>query len=199
MNGNYDAYVRIYNDMVKSGLEPGKIAFAMEKRMAEQVGLGNMVMLPADWYAPGENKHFDQMLQEQLKVGGTWADSVDEDLLELARQLESIESKSGANEQRIRMIADSEYSENVKEASMKCVMKIDVYNRYMIARSAGISTYDYVNLLDDIKAERSKRGIDSGNGSQADHIKALEQSGLSSAQKRAVWYSYGHKSESPWG
>ena len=99
----------------------------------------------------------------------------------------------------MRAIADSEYSESVKEASMKRVMGTAAYSRYLDARDAKISTYDYVNLLDDIKTATMERRGENGTASQDDVIKALQQSDLTSAQKRAVWYSYGYKSESPWG
>lgn len=199
MNDDYDAYVKIYNDMVASGMDPEKIVSGMEKRMAKALNLNSTLMLPVDYYAPGAYLQFDQLLKDQQAAGKTWVDSVDFAQVELAYQLEDIKSEAGANERRMRRIADSEYSESVKEASMKRVMGTAAYNRYLVARDAKISTYDYVNLLDDIKAATLKRRGESGSASQDDVVEALRQSGLTGAQKRAVWYSYGYKSESPWG
>lgn len=198
MNDDYDAYAKIYADMVESGIDPKDIALAMEKRMAERAGLDSVVMLPADYSAPGENKAFDAMLQ-----GEGWIESIDSDLIQLARELETLEPEQGAssvtNLQRQRAIADSEYDEDVKEKSMERVMGASAYDRYMAARDAGISTYDYMNLLEDIMAATMRRRGESGSASQDDVVEALKLSGLSTAQKRAVWKSYGWKSESPWG
>ena len=199
MNGDYEAYVKIYKDMVKNGMEPEKIASGMEKRMAEELGLSSTIMLPVDYHVPGAYVQFDQMLRERSEAGETWADGVDPEQVSLALELEYIKSESGANKKRMRAIADSGYSERTKEKAMGRVMGMSAYSRYLTGRDAGISTEEYVDLLEAIDAATLERRGESGNASQEDVLKALQQSGLSSAQKRAVWYSYGYKTESPWG
>lgn len=154
--------------------------------------------LPMEWAPPGEDAEFDAMVQ----ADGSWLDQADEDALELARTLDGAdlegETDSEKNRSAMRMIADQPFSEDVKEMSMEGVMSESAYAKYMAARAAGVSTYDYVNFLEDARAANLARGKSGSSFSQDDVTKALEGSRLSATQKRAIWNAQGWKTKSPW-
>lgn len=202
MSNDWDAYTRIYWDMVASGVDSVKIASAMEKRMADEMGLSKDSASPVDYSAPGEDKSFDQVVQEQLMGGMDWEEILG-DQLQLASEIDALTPEDGESSvtdaQRRREIADSIFGESVKEVAMERWMSESAYERYMAARGAGISTYEYINLLEDIEAATLERRGEKGSAAQTDVLKALQAADLTLAQKRAVWYSYGYKTESPWG
>ncbi len=199
MDGDWMEYQRIYGDMLDSGFDPEKINSAMNKRMAEEAGLTKAKNLPVEWAPPGEDADFDEM----VKNGGSWIDTIDPEALELAQTLDGADlegdTDSEKNRSAMRMIADQPFSEDVKEMSMEGVMSESAYTKYMAARAAGVSTYDYVDFLEAAREANLARGKSGSSFSQDDVTKALEGSRLTAAQKRAIWNSYGWKKESPWG
>ena len=185
--------------MLENGFSPDKINTAMNKRMAVAAGLTKAKNLPLEWSPPGEDADFDAMIQ----ADGSWLDRTDEDALELARTLDGAElegdTDSEKNRSAMRMIADQPFSEDVKEMAMEGVMSESAYAKYMAARDAGVSTYDYVDFLEAAADIHMKRTGKSGAFSQDDAKKALEESHMTAAQKRAVWAAHWPSSENPWG
>lgn len=205
MNDDYDAYVKIYNDMVKSGMSPEDIEMGMDRQLAAELGLTKLSLLPIDWKAPGKDAAFDKKVKSRIESEKSWEEIVGGEYLGLLRELDALRAEDGktsvTDAQKRRHIADSNYSERIKEQAMERVLGFGTAanERYAKARSAGISTKAFVDLLDAIEAATVARKGEKGSPNQDDVEKALNKSTLTAAQKRAIWYSYGWKSESPWG
>ena len=205
MNDDYDAYVKIYNDMVKSGMSPEDIKMGMDRQMAAELGLTKLSLLPIDWKAPGKDAAFDKKVKSRIESEKSWEEIVGGEYLGLLRELDALKAEDGktsaTDAQKRRHIADANYSERIKEQAMERVLGFGTAanGRYVKARSAGISTKAFVDLLDAIEAATVARKGEKGSPNQDDVEKALNKSTLTAAQKRAVWYSYGWKSKSPWG
>ena len=82
-------------------------------------------------------------------------------------------------------VAGSIRTEDEKESMMQMLMPAKQYQLYSAARTAGISTYDYVGFLDVI-SEVNKDGY----LSRKELYEAMERTKMSYAQKEAVWNSY---------
>lgn len=205
MNDDYDAYVKIYNDMVKSGMSPEDIEMGMDRQMATELGLTKLSLLPIDWKAPGKDAAFDKKVKSRIESEKSWEEIVGGEYLGLLRELDALKAEDGktsvTDTQKRRHIANANYSERIKERAMERVLGFGTAanGRYVKARSAGISTKTFVDLLDAIEAATVARKGEKGSPNQDDVEKALNKFTLTAAQKRAVWYSYGWKSESPWG
>lgn len=148
--------------------------------------------LPAarEWVESG----FDSLTAKQtalfdaLRNGGAST----EDAYGLIRDVEDADT----NLEKISEVANSYLDEWMKELSMSNVMSESQYAKYMDARRAGVSSSAYYKFLSKIDTLKNARG--SKSVSQEDVKTALEESGLSDAQKRAIWNSYGWKTDSPW-
>lgn len=127
-------------------------------------------------------------LFDSLREGGVST----EDAYGLIRDIEIADSVLD----KILEIAELPYDETLRELAMSNVLTETQYKKYMEARYAGVSTADYAKLLQSINDNKNKRGASSV--SQSDVKEALERSRLTDAQKRAIWNSYGWKTESPW-
>lgn len=127
-------------------------------------------------------------LFDSLREGGVST----EDAYGLIRDIEIADSVLD----KILEIAELPYDETLRELAMSNVLTETQYRKYMEARCAGVSTADYAKLLQSINDNKNKRGASSV--SQSDVKEALEKSRLTDAQKRAIWNSYGWKTESPW-
>lgn len=177
----------------------------MDRQMAAELGLTKLSLLPIDWKDPGKDATFDKKVKSRIESKKSWEEIVGGEYLGLLRELDALKAEDGktsvTDAQKRRHIADANYSERIKEQAMERVLGFGTAanGRYVKARSAGISTKAFVDLLDAIEAATVARKGEKGSPNQDDVEKALKKSTLTAAQKRAVWYSYGWKSESPWG
>ena len=127
-------------------------------------------------------------LYDEMREGGASG----RDVFEMIRNIE----KADTNMDKILEVANSPFDEPLKQLAMANAMTDSQFEKYQAAVRAGIKTSKYVQLLQDIAANAAERG--SKSASREDVRKALEDSDLTDAQKRAVWESYSWKTESPW-
>lgn len=100
---------------------------------------------------------------------------------------------------KLQQLAETPWGDDIKEIAAESFMGESQFARYQAALDAKISTLQYSDFLTDAYANAKKRtGKDDASPSQADVEDALNESGLSKAQKRAIWNSYGWKTEAPW-
>lgn len=100
---------------------------------------------------------------------------------------------------KLKELAETPWGDDIKEIAAESFMGESQFARYQAALDAKISTLQYSDFLTDAYANAKKRtGKDDASPSQADVEDALNESGLSKAQKRAIWNSYGWKTEAPW-
>ena len=127
-------------------------------------------------------------LYDEMREGGASG----HDVFEMIRNIE----KADTNMDKILEVANSPFDEPLKQLAMANAMTDSQFEKYRAAVAAGVSTVDYVDLLQAIAANAAER--ESKSASQEDVKKALDASNLTPAQKRAVWESYSWKSKSPW-
>lgn len=101
--------------------------------------------------------------------------------------------------EKLRELAEAPWGETIKELGVGYILSEKALERYMEARDADVSTLAYSDFLTDAYQHARKRtGKDDASPSQADVEAALDKSGLTRTQKRAIWNSYGWKRASPW-
>jgi hypothetical protein len=127
-------------------------------------------------------------LYDEMREGGASG----RDVFEMIRNVETADT----NMDKIIAVANTSFDEPLKILAMVNAMTESQFEKYRAATDVGVSTKDYVSLLQAIKANSAARG--SKSAGQEDVEKALEGSNLTSKQKRTIWNSYGWKSESPW-
>ena len=113
--------------------------------------------------------------------------------------IRDVEAASG-NLQKQLVVANGDWDEWIKELQLKSLMSENGYKRYKAARSARVSTEDFVKMLARANEIAKERGVKSA--SQKDIEAALNESGLTREQKRAIWNGFietgAWKTESPW-
>ena len=103
------------------------------------------------------------------------------------------------NLQKMRELSEAPWDESIKELGMGYILSEKAMERYMAARDAGVGTLDYTEFLENAYANAQKRTEkDTASPSQEDVKNALNDTNLSRSQKRAIWKSYGWKTDSPW-
>ena len=197
MDADWEDYETIYQDLVAEGIKPDKIKTTMENQMKKAMEVESVKSLPFRYSAPGEDAEFDSFMQEAAESGEDWTSLLPDGTQEMADLLEA--NKDAKKLERYDAIATSPWGEDIKETAMENQMGDSDFKRYMAARKAKVSTLQYVDFLQDAYQHARKRtGKDDASPSQADVEAALDESGLTDAQKRAIWNSYGWKKESPW-
>lgn len=100
---------------------------------------------------------------------------------------------------KLMELAEAPWDEDVKEIAAESFMGESQLERYMAARKANVSTLDYADFLQEAyKNAADRTGKDDASPSQEDVKNALNDTKLSRSQKRAIWKSYGWKTDSPW-
>ena len=127
------------------------------------------------------------VLYEDLKDAG----ATGEEAYDLIRDVEAAD----ADIDKIITIANSSLPEKLKMIAMRNSMSDSQYERYSIARGAGVSSADFAKVLQAIAKNKAARG--SKTATKADVEAALNKSSLSKKQKSAIWSAYGYK-DSPW-
>lgn len=103
------------------------------------------------------------------------------------------------NLQKMRELSEAPWDESIKELGMGYILSEKAMERYMAARDAGVGTLAYTEFLENAYANAQKRTEkDTASPSQEDVKNALNDTKLSRSQKRAIWKSYGWKTDSPW-
>ena len=197
MDADWEDYETIYQDLVAEGIKPDKIKTTMENQMKKAMGVESVKSLPFRYSAPGEDAEFDSFMQEAAESGEDWTSLLPDGTQEMADLLEA--NKDAKKLERYDAIATSPWGEDIKETAMENQMGDSDFKRYMAARKAKVSTLQYVDFLQDAYQHARRRTSKSdASPSQADVEAALDKSGLTDAQKRAIWNSYGWKRASPW-
>lgn len=197
MDENREDYEAIYQDLLQEGMEAEEIKSSMESRMKKELGVESVKSLPMRYHAPGEDEEFDNFMLEAAESGKDWTDLLPDGSREMAQLLE--ENKDVGKLERIDAIATSPWDETIKEIAMENQMGESDYQKYMAARETGVSTLQYADFLQDAYLNAQKRtGKDDASPSQEDVKNALNDTKLSRSQKRAIWNSYGWKTDSPW-
>lgn len=112
--------------------------------------------------------------------------------------VQEIQEESGTVA-KLQELAEAPWDDSVKEIAAESFMGESQFARYQAALRADVSTLAYSDFLTDAYQHARKRtGKDDASPSQADVEAALDKSGLTRMQKRAIWNSYGWKKESPW-
>lgn len=100
---------------------------------------------------------------------------------------------------KLQELATAPWNDDVKEIAAESFMGESQFARYQAALKANVSTLEYSDFLTDAYASARKRtGKDDASPAQSDVETALSKSNLTDRQKRAIWNSYGWKTESPW-
>lgn len=101
--------------------------------------------------------------------------------------------------EKMQELSEAPWDESIKELGMGYILSEKAMERYMAARDANVSTLAYTDFLTDAYANAQKRTEkDTASPSQEDVKNALNDTNLSRSQKRAIWKSYGWKTDSPW-
>lgn len=101
--------------------------------------------------------------------------------------------------EKMRELSEAPWDESIKELGMGYILSEKAMERYMAARDADVGTLDYTYFLESAYENAKKRtGKDTASPSQEDVKNALNDTKLSRSQKRAIWKSYGWKTDSPW-
>ena len=213
MNEDVDAYVDIYEDYYEGLIDRGmtedeavdKVRDAMEKKMKDEIGVKSVKSLPVRWEPPTENDTADEKAKKFLQIlfdgenSGGWMSSLPEEVIESAREIDTIVDDEGDLKKQM-VVANGDWDEWIKELQMKNLMSEKQFIRYKAARSAGVSTKEFVKVLEIAKEIASQRGAK--NASQKDIKKALNDSRLTKEQKAAIWNGYIEtgvwKTKSPW-
>lgn len=112
--------------------------------------------------------------------------------------VQEIQEESGTVA-KLQELAEAPWDDSVKEIAAESFMGESQFAKYRAALRANVSTLAYSDFLTDAYQHARKRtGKDDASPSQADVEAALDKSGLTRMQKRAIWNSYGWKKESPW-
>ena len=132
------------------------------------------------------------------KSGG-WASQFPEEVIESAREIDAITGDEKTLRKQL-VVANGDWDEWIKELQLQSLMSENEYKRYKAARSARVSTEDFVKMLARANEIAKERGVKSA--SQKDIEAALNESGLTREQKRAIWNGFietgAWKTESPW-
>ena len=107
--------------------------------------------------------------------------------------------------QQYTAIADLPMAEADKESALALVMSDSAYEKYQSARSAGVSTEDYVWFLsatDGLEADKDENGK-SISGSRKDKVlRVIDRMELSRSQKDALFLAAGYSestlADAPW-
>ena len=209
MNEDVDAYVDIYEDYYEGLIDRGmtedeavdKVRDAMEKKMKDEIGVKSVKSLPVRWEPPTENDTADEKAKKFLQLlfdgegSGGWASQFPKKVIEASKEIDVVVGDDKSI-QKWLVVANGDWDEWIKELQLKSLMGDSEYSRYMSARNERISTEAYIKVLARAKEIANERGAKSV--SQGDLKAALNESKLTKAQKRAIWNSYGWKTESPW-
>ena len=208
MNNDYDAYEDIYDDMYERMIERGyekdeaadKISDAMENKMKKDLGVESVKSLPVRYTPPTSEDPEDPFLTLMKKArenDTNWVEALDPGSIEIALAVDSI--RDAETLEKIRMVAEQPYGEDLKRLAMRNFMGDSQWGRYLSALNAGVSSKQYAEFLEAIAKEAQRRtGKEDADPSQADIRAVLEKSKMNSKQKRALWNGYGWKAESPW-
>ena len=208
MNNDYEAYEDIYEDMYEGMIERGyekdeaadKISDAMENKMKKDLGVESVKSMPVRYSPPTtEDKEdpFYALLKKARENDTNWVEALDPGSIEIALAVDSV--RDAKTLEKIRMVAEQPYGEDLKRLAMRNFMEDSQWGRYLSALNAGVSSKQFAEFLEAIAKEAQRRtGKEDANPSQADILAVLEKSKLNSKQKRAIWNGYGWKAESPW-
>ena len=239
MEGDWEDYEAIYQDMVDSGVDPERIANGMEDRMKEELGVKSVASLPVRYSPPGEDEAFDSFMREAADSEDGWTAALPEGSAEAARtadalgvsledyleltgegmELEAIQDTLQALDalepeddmelvsklQQYTAIADLPMAEADKESALALVMSDSAYEKYQSARSAGVSTEDYVWFLsatDGLKADKDENGKSISGSRKTKVLRVIDRMDLSRSQKDALFLAAGYSEstlgDAPW-
>ena len=107
--------------------------------------------------------------------------------------------------QQYTAIADLPMAEADKESALALVMSDSAYEKYQSARSAGVSTEDYVWFLsatDGLKADKDENGKSISGSLKAKVLRVIDRMDLSRSQKDALFLAAGYSestlADAPW-
>lgn len=239
MEGDWEDYEAIYQDMVDSGVDPERIASGMEDRMKGELGVKSVTSLPVRYSPPGEDEAFDSFMQEAADSEDGWTAALPEGSAEAARtadalgisledyleltgegmELEAIQDTLQALDalepeddmdrvsklQQYTAIADLPMAEADKESALALVMSDSAYEKYQSARSAGVSTEDYVWFLsatDGLEADKDENGKSISGSRKAKVLRVIDRMELDRSQKDALFLAAGYSEstlgDAPW-
>ena len=239
MEGDWEDYEAIYQDMVDSGVDPERIANGMEDRMKGELGVKSVTSLPVRYSPPGEDEAFDSFMQEAADSEDGWTAALPEGSAEAARtadalgvsledyleltgegmELEAIQDTLQALDalepeddmervsklQQYTAIADLPMAEADKESALALVMSDSAYEKYQSARSAGVSTEDYVWFLsatDGLEADKDENGKSISGSRKAKVLRVIDRMDLNRSQKDALFLAAGYSEstlgDAPW-
>lgn len=239
MEGNWEDYEAIYQDMVDSGVDPERIVSGMEDRMKGELGVKSVASLPVRYSPPGEDEAFDSFMREAADSEDGWTAALPEGSAEAARtadvlgvsledyleltgegmELEAIQDTLQALDalepeddmdrvsklQQYTAIADLPMAEADKESALALVMSDSAYEKYQSARSAGVSTEDYVWFLsatDGLEADKDENGKSISGSRKAKVLRVIDRMDLNRSQKDALFLAAGYSEstlgDAPW-
>ena len=195
MDTDADAYHYIWDDLAAMKLEG--VADSVENMMKKELGLNSVKNLPVRYSAPGEDPDFDALMREAAKENKEWYELLPDGSLELARDLDALGTDADKF-QKVAEIGAADYDANIKYTALQIILSETEVERMTAAKNAGIKIDMWIDVYKAVASETFKRLGKYGSASQDDVEIALNKLGLSSAQKKTIWNSYGWKSESPW-
>ena len=107
--------------------------------------------------------------------------------------------------QQYTAIADLPMAEADKESALALVMSDSAYEKYQGARSAGVSTEDYVWFLsatDGLEADKDENGKSISGSRKAKVLRVIDRMDLNRSQKDALFLAAGYSEstlgDAPW-
>ena len=144
-------------------------------------------------------------LEDYLELTGEGMEPETAKEVVVAMQDLEAETDRVSNLQQYTAIADLPMAEADKESALALVMSDSAYEKYQSARSAGVSTEDYVWFLsatDGLEADKDENGK-SISGSRKDKVlRVIDRMELSRSQKDALFLAAGYSestlADAPW-
>lgn len=199
MDSDPGVYQYIWDDLLAmsiENMETEDIEKAMESRMKQVLELSSVANLPIRFSAPGKDPDFDALMRQAAESGKEWFELLPPGSVELAQELDAL-GTDAKKLQRVVEIGEADYDDDVKCAALKLTLTEAEFKQFESARKAGIKIRLWTEIYKAVSDAKVARTGKTGEPSQDDVEKALNRFRLTTAQWRAIWKSYGWKSDSP--
>ena len=144
-------------------------------------------------------------LEDYLELTGESMESETAKEVVVAMQDLEAETDRVSKLQQYTAIADLPMAEADKESALALVMSDSAYEKYQSARSAGVSTEDYVWFLsatDGLEADKDENGKSISGSRKAKVLRVIDRMDLNRSQKDALFLAAGYSEstlgDSPW-
>lgn len=214
---------------LKGASSTDKLSIAVEAGLDDEAAIAAAgLILGKDLTTEAENPTRYAMLLDAVDTGLAATEGLDlmergidlEDYLELTGEgmepetakevvvaMQDLEAETDrvSKLQQYTAIADLPMAEADKESALALVMSDSAYEKYQSARSAGVSTEDYVWFLsatDGLEADKDENGKSISGSRKAKVLRVIDRMDLSRSQKDALFLAAGYSestlADAPW-